>query len=379
MKVLHTISTLGVNGGGPSTCTYTLVKGLNEAGIDVNILTFSPEEGDVLISREKFIHLIDRPRETRFGFSKLFRSTLEDYPSIDLIHANCLWQYVSHVSGIKAREKKIPFVLSPHGMLYPSAMDKSKWIKKISLYLYQFSDLQKASTIHATCIQEKDYIRAIGIKAPIAVIPNPIKIPENQTKVVPPEGKKRVGFLGLFSPIKNIEFLIKAWSITGKKNSDWELVLIGDGSTEYKVSLFKLASDLGITNILFPGFLSGDAKEDMMNSLSYLVLPSKSENFGMVVAEALIKDIPVIASKGTPWEELNVKYAGWWIDIGVDPLVKALREAMELSDLERKKMGENGRKLVEENYSIEIVSKKMIELYGWILGKKDKPSFVFLE
>jgi glycosyltransferase involved in cell wall biosynthesis len=107
------------------------------------------------------------------------------------------------------------------------------------------------------------------------------------------------------------------------------------------------------------------------------VLPSKSENFGMVVPEALLRKIPVIASKGTPWQELDTHNAGWWIDIGVEPLVKTLIEAMNMKPEDLGIMGKNGRLLVEQNYNIEVVSKKMIELYDWVLNKGSKPDFVY--
>jgi glycosyltransferase involved in cell wall biosynthesis len=227
-------------------------------------------------------------------------------------------------------------------------------------------------------MQEMYHIRSLGIKTPIAVIPNALEISKPTSSITNKKGAiKRIGFIGRFAPIKNMEILIKAWSITCKNKSDWELVLIGDGSSDYKHSLFKLVSDLDIKNILFPGFLTGNAKEEMLNSLSYLVLPSKSENFGMVVPEALIKEIPVIASTGTPWEELNVHNAGWWIEIGVETLALTLQEAINLSDTERIQMGRNGRKLVEEYYSIETVAKKMMQLYAWILKESTKPEFVY--
>ena len=86
--------------------------------------------------------------------------------------------------------------------------------------------------------------------------------------------------------------------------------------------------------------------------------------------------VPVITTNGTPWEELNTRNAGWWIDIGATPLAETLTKAMNLSDTARREMGANGRKLVEENYSIEAVAAKMIELYDWVLGNREKPEFV---
>ncbi|MCX7862434.1 MAG: glycosyltransferase, partial [Bacteroidales bacterium] len=107
-----------------------------------------------------------------------------------------------------------------------------------------------------------------------------------------------------------------------------------------------------------------------------LILPSHSENFGMVVGEALQYEIPVIASTGTPWSDLNTYQCGWWVNNDVDTLANTIEEAISLSDVEREEMGKRGRKLIEEKYRIEIVGKQMIELYEWIVNKIQKPTFV---
>ena len=120
----------------------------------------------------------------------------------------------------------------------------------------------------------------------------------------------------------------------------------------------------------------GEEKIKLFREASLFVLPSFSENFGIVIAEALASYTPVITTKGTPWEELNKENAGWWINIGVEPLKKALEEAIGSSDKTFIEMGANGRKLVEDKYSMESVGKQMIHLYNWILNKGVKPKFI---
>jgi glycosyltransferase involved in cell wall biosynthesis len=124
--------------------------------------------------------------------------------------------------------------------------------------------------------------------------------------------------------------------------------------------------------------LTGEAKENALNSLSYLIVPSDFENFGMIIPEALIKGIPVIASKGTPWEELNTHRCGWWVENDVDTLAASIQKAMDMPENERIEMGKRGQELVKNNYSVEVVAKKMIRLYDWILNGGEKPEFVYL-
>lgn len=378
MKVLHTISSLGIRSGGPTLCVWNLVKEISNRGIDINLLTFEPRPNDQLISNEDIITTVKSPLESRYGYSSFFKKALTVYKDSDVIHANALWQYSSHCSARFSRKMNIPCVISTHGMLYPEALNKSYLVKKAGLVLFQRKDLNLATVIHATCIKEKDYIKELGFKSPVAVIPNSISTIQDGNAPKPINDKITVGFVGRFVPIKNIEHLLHAWAITGGNRTNCELLMIGDGDLKYVLSLKALASKLQITNIRFTGFLAGKDKDKALVQFSYLVLPSKSENFGMVVPEALTKEIPVIASKGTPWEELSTHHAGWWIDIGVEPLARALKEALSLPENERRLMGKNGRKLVEQKYSIDQVARQMITLYEWILGKGPRPDFVYI-
>jgi glycosyltransferase involved in cell wall biosynthesis len=377
MKVLHSISSLNLNSGGPSLSVWSLVTGLRSLSIDAEIVTYAHQDGnDKMIGEGSFVKAIPSPRFRRYGYSASLNHFLQN-TSHELFHGHGLWQYPVHAMAKAARKKNKPYVISPRGMLYPEALQKSAGFKKLAMPLFQKNDLKKATVLHSTCKQELQHIRRLGFKNPVAVIPNSIdiKIPAKQAQ--PENQKKRVGFVGRFAPIKNIENLIKAWSETGKHEPGWELVLIGDGEPSYKASLARLAEKLAINNMVFTGFLNGEKKETALHSLNYLVLPSKSENFGMVVPEALIREIPVIASKGTPWEELYTRQAGWWIDIGVEPLAEALKLALQLPEEQRRLMGQNGRKLVEEKYSIEAVASQMKQLYKWILDEEDKPEFIY--
>jgi len=378
MRVNHVVSSLSLKSGGPSLSILSLVKCLRDYNCRAEIVTFLTEDDGTLSSHDdSYVHKLAKLKGRRFAYTSELRLHLVGLKA-DLFHGHGLWQHPVYVMSKLSRNIDKPYIISPRGMLYPDALKKSAIFKKIAWFLFQSRDLRMATVIHATCFDEMKHIRALGLKNSVAIVPNAISTTLNSKGIKDVKSdKRRVGFVGRFAPIKNLEVLISAWSIVGKNNRDWELVLVGDGEKRYKEVLLKLVLKYEIKNIVFTGFLSGEEKDIEFSSLDCLVLPSKSENFGMVVPEALLRKIPVIASKGTPWQELDTHNAGWWIDIGVEPLVKTLIEAMNMKPEDLGIMGKNGRLLVEQNYNIEVVSKKMIELYDWVLNKGSKPDFVY--
>jgi len=374
MKILHTISSLSVNTGGPTQSVFYTVKGLREQNLDVTILTYQPDLDDKLISTKNFIITLPKGK-TSFVYSPAYKQFLRVH-QYDLYHLQGIWQYPTYVTEKIARKYNKPYIITPRGMLYPQALDVSKHKKQFFLKLFLMNSLNKAAVVHATCMEEMQHLRNLGVRSPIAVISNPINIPKTITIFNP--DKLRFGYLGRVHPRKNIERLLYVWDKLNLDKTDAELVIIGDGDKQYMDFLKYEQTRLNLKNIVFTGFLSGETKANVLSSLSYLVVPSDFENFGMIIPEALIKGIPVIASKGTPWEELNTYNCGWWVNNDVDTLVETIHKAIETSENIRIEMGKRGQELVKNNYSIEVVAKKMTQLYDWILNGGEKPKFVYL-
>jgi glycosyltransferase involved in cell wall biosynthesis len=108
------------------------------------------------------------------------------------------------------------------------------------------------------------------------------------------------------------------------------------------------------------------------------VLPSLNENFALTVAEALAAEVPVISTKGAPWEGLDKEKCGWWIEQGVEPLADALRRAMRLSDEERHAMGQQGRVWMARDFGWERVGRDMMDVYTWVKYGGEPPRSVIL-
>jgi glycosyltransferase involved in cell wall biosynthesis len=120
--------------------------------------------------------------------------------------------------------------------------------------------------------------------------------------------------VGRLHPIKGIERAIAALSRLPAQERP-RLLLAGAGSRSYVARLARRADDLGVRgDVEFLGLVGGAALRALYAEARALVLPSRYENFGMVVLEALRAGCPVVASRETPWECLDETGAGRVVD-----------------------------------------------------------------
>jgi len=248
--------------------------------------------------------------------------------------------------------------------------------KQLAMSVYQRRDLKEAACIHVTSLMEKASVRELGFANPVALIPNGIDIERVSTAKDTFE-KNRVVFLSRIHEKKGIELLVEAW---GKLDTEgWELEIAGEGAYSYLNKLKAEITKGRKQNIRLVGAKYGNDKWEFLKSADLMVLPTYSENFGNVVAEALAVGVPVITTTGTPWVELNTTRSGWCIAPEVQQLTETLKLAMSLPPEELKEMGQNGQKLIAEKYDIKQIAKQIKEMYEWIEGRIEKPDFVYLD
>ena len=377
MKILHSGS-LDVKSGGPALSTYLTIRGLRNAGVDVDMVMPPLGEEGKLIADDVNLHYTAPVKNSRMEYMPRMNRLLKELPQYDLYHVQGLWQWLGHSVASYARKQKKPYVITLRGMLYPQALAHSTLIKKISLALYQRNDLRRAACIQATCKEEMNYYRELGFTNPVAILPNPIEVDGIIERPIPPKTKLRIGYLGRIHPRKRIERLIYAFDALCDELKDAELLIIGAGDKQYEQFLREEVIRLNLHNVRFAGFLTGEEKDKAILSLSYLVVPSDFENFGNIVTEALVRGIPVIASKGMPWQELDEFLCGWWIDNDQETINHTLHNAINLPELERLQMGIKGKQLIKEKYAVDKLGEKMKQLYEWVLYGGTQPDFVYV-
>lgn len=392
MKVLTFITSISLKGGGPSRSVPMLVKGLAEAGVDITLMTFRSEDMNT--------HALDgTPARLKVWEDGTTAREIEDFilsEKFDLIQLQSMWAKSYHVVALIARKHNIPYIITPRGMLEPWSLSQKKWKKKLALMFYQMKDLQKAACIFTTAEMEAQHVRELGVKAPMSVIPNGIETDGYACRTSLKGVKKQILFLSRVHVKKGIEILIDAFCklrAEGGVFKEWSVVIVGNGEDDYIESLKRKVDELELGDcikILPPVF--GEAKTKLYQESSLFCLPSYSENFGMVIAEALSCGVPAITTNGTPWQLLNGdcstmgasldmlgedKRTGWCIDLSVENLERTLREAMTMSPAALYEMGQRGRKMIHENFNYRSVALKTKCLYEWIVNGGQNPNFMY--
>jgi glycosyltransferase involved in cell wall biosynthesis len=191
------------------------------------------------------------------------------------------------------------------------------------------------------------------------VIPNGVDVaPANGERQWQPGKQLRLLYLGRLHPIKGIENLLRA---LGQLDSKVSLSICGNGSKQYEHLLKSLVRELSLTDrVRFCGAVAGEEKVKEFREADVCVVPSFSENFGMVVAEALATGVPVIASTGSPWSELEKHGCGFWVENDPQSLVEAINR---ISTGPLASMGKKGREWMEREFTWPSVAKRMNEVY----------------
>jgi glycosyltransferase involved in cell wall biosynthesis len=147
------------------------------------------------------------------------------------------------------------------------------------------------------------------------------------------------------------------------------LVLAGSDLIGYRRDVEKMVKELGLEeSVLIAGEVQGEMKDCLLANAEVFVLPSYSENFGIVVAEAMAWGCPVITTTGTPWEEVAEVGAGWWVEPEEEALAGVLAEALGKRREELVAMGIRGRALVERSYTWVVPAERLVRAYERILA-----------
>ncbi len=317
MIVAQIVSSLDLRHGGPSRSVRGLASGLAALGEQVELLTTysagetppeQPAEGPRVRAFSR------QPPEALARSKQLQRHLVAQ--AYDIVHHHGLWLRTLHYAHHAARLRGAPLVVSPRGMMSPWAWRHRRWKKMLAASLVHPGAFASVKGWHATCEAEAADIRRLGFTQPICVAPNGVAPPDPAAEatsaqmwrtLLPAVGGRRVAlFYSRLHSKKRVIELIDLW--LSRSRDDWLLLIVGIPE-QYSVSQLDAHLER-----------SGARDRVMIKDGSHLpppyaiaslfVLPSHSENFGLVVAEALVRGVPVLTTDTTPWQQLDARGAG---------------------------------------------------------------------
>ncbi len=368
MKILFLVESVSVPYGGTGLAAQQLAQALSNAEQEVSICLMRSEQPVWPVPVGSRVSWLKLPSGA-LGRIKYFWQIADLH--IDVVHLHGIWNPWWALSAFLLALRGVPFVVSPHGSLEPAALGFKKTKKRLALWIYQGLALRLAAGLVATSQKEADSLLALGFNVSrVHIVPNGLDLASDGNRSAlgrlhyGPDlhsGTRTFVFMSRVHPIKGLPLLVKAW--VKVKRPDWQIIVAGSDEGSHQAEVMALAQSLGVlADFHFVGPVHGDAKERLLASADVFVLPTHSENFGIVIAEALSHGLPVITTKGAPWPELPEKGCGWWCDAHEESIADALKEAMTLPSSVLRSMGAKGRAWVESSLTSEKIARKAINL-----------------
>ena len=386
MLISHLTACCGSRGGGISVALGGLVSGLHGIGVSGRVLSLN-DAGDPVSDWAGI------ERHTGFGRSPLGlgfdrKRTEEVGAQTDVVHTHGLWSGSSR----QALSMSAVRVVSPHGMVDPWALRRSRWKKRLALLLFERKHLFGARCVHALCAAEERALRDFGFVGPVAVIPNGVSLPAiGQASTECDTDRNRLVFLGRFNEKKGLDVLIRAWNrfhldraVVGISDKPWQLILAGWGEDGYVSRLKSLASELDLRwvaltggdetlmerdeSVVFLGPVFGEEKDRLYQNAAACVLPSLSEGLPMAVLESWSHGKAMLMT-----DQCNLPEGFQWnaairVEVEEHSIASGLQSLGRMSTEELTRLGQNGRRLVEERFTWKAVAEEFAEVYSWSLS-----------
>jgi glycosyltransferase involved in cell wall biosynthesis len=371
MRVLHVtpfFAPAWTYGGLPESA-YQFARYLARAGAAVRVLTTDANGWGARLdaaSKAEYAHrdgieVRYCARIARQSVSpELAGAMLEQVRWADVVHLHAAYSFPTIPTLLAARLLERPLVWTPHGALQRWSGSrrvgfKSLWEKACRLVA------PRELVLHLTSAGEVAETRGRFPSANIELIPNGVEIP-NELQREPRGSRLRLGFVGRLDPKKGIENLLAACRIVKERGGpEFTLAIAGSGSSEYEAKLRGEIDRLELGNeVTMIGDVRGIEKQRVFERTDVVVAPSYTENFGIVVAEALAHGAAVVASTGMPWKEVERVGCGLWVNNDAASLADAITK---INSMPLAEMGERGRRWMAAEFSWEKCASEMIALY----------------
>jgi glycosyltransferase involved in cell wall biosynthesis len=363
---------------------------LHEMGHSVEVVCLDAPDAPWLRDFPAQVHAIG-PAKGKYGFSGRFipwlRRHAADYRAVIV---DGIWQFPSLGTWLALRKSKTPYFVVSHGMLDPSFKSRYplKHLKKQVYWLFAaYWILRRARAVFYTSQQEKVLARksfwpyrakeavvGLGCEEPLGDMYHQRQLFFNTFPKL--RDKRLILFLGRLHPHKGCDLLIEAFAQLAHYDPRLHLLLVGPDESGWQKKLQRRVVELGLRDrVTFTGMLMGDVKWGTFSAAEVLMLPSHSESFGLVVAEAMAYGVPVLISdKVNIWREVESTGGGFVASDDLSGALSLLDKWLRLTPHERQSMKSEAQKGFSERFSLHAALEEFISVLHTLSVAKDSGS-----
>jgi glycosyltransferase involved in cell wall biosynthesis len=389
VKVLHVIPSVAVSRGGASQAVLQLLPALQTQGVVVELVTTNDDSAGLLAVPlweqidyqgiptrffPRFSPNLSAVRE--FAFSADLTTWLwRHIAEYDLVHVHALFSYASTAAMAIARMQRVPYLNQPHGLLCQWSLQQGALKKRLYLQTIERANLNHSRGLQLTTEMERREVQALGLQVPTEVVPLGLDlasvIPQARQRLRSqlnlPDGEPIILFLSRLHPKKGLDYLITA--LGQLKSQPFTFVIAGNGAPSYEQEITQWIEQAGIqdrTRRL--GFVTGELKELLLQAADIFALTSYSENFGVVVLEAMAAGLAIVLTPGVALAEMvQQQQLGYVPNLTVAEISDALGSCLQHLDQARG-IGQRARQFIIEHYTWDSIAKQMIQSYQKVLS-----------
>ncbi len=289
-----------------------------------------------------------------------------------------IWSYSSFGAYQALRRVNRPYIVFTHGMLDPYFNQFP--LKRLKKMLYwpwsEYRVLRDAKTVCFTTDEERILARQSfsPYRCKETVVnfgtAGPSRLEEDQVRQIKTfyeefpqlKYKRFLLFLSRIHPKKGCDLLIEAWGKLASQYPDIDLVIAGPDQIGWRSTLEKRAHAMGISErIIWTGMLQGDLKWGAFLAAEAFILPSHQENFGIVVAESLACNTPVLLTdKVNIWREVTADNAGLVASDTVDGITDLMQRWLVLPELKRQEMKRQALRCFLNRFEIQRAAESLL-------------------
>jgi glycosyltransferase involved in cell wall biosynthesis len=325
-------------------------------------------------------HLFHRTFSERWKYSAGLARWLRQHAArFDVVHIHALWSFASCAAAAAARRARVPYVVRPAGMLSAYTWSRGFGTKRLYWMLLERRTVLRAAAFHATSREEAVEIDKVCPGAQVAVIPNGVDEAAWNTpadaealrRACGPkaDGKPIVLFLSRLHPKKGItDLLLPALAQLG----DAFLAIVGGPDPHepaFPDQVRREIERLGLQDrAAMLGPVSGAARWQLYDGAAAFVLPSHSENFGIVVAEAMARGCPVVVTETVQAaEHVRAAGAGFVVPLQADAVASTLTRLLREGDV-RATTATAGRRYAADHFRWDAIAAQILDLYRTCLN-----------